>query len=93
MLRNKTLMLQGVSMINPQTINVSPDSIVERDTILHPNVNISGSSCIGHSCKIEQGALLKNCQIGDNVTIGPYSCLFDCTIASNMNMPPFSKNF
>lgn len=93
MRRNRVLMLQGVTMNNPQTISVSPESFIEKDTILGPSVNISNRSRIGHSCRIGQGAILKNCQIGDNVTIGPYSCLVDCTVAANTTLAPFSKNF
>ena len=66
MRRNRILMLQGVTMIMPETISVSPDSFVDKDTILDLGVYISGMSHIGQSCKIEQGAILKNCQIGDN---------------------------
>ena len=92
MRRNRTLMLQGVSMNNPQTISVSPKSFVDKDTTLSPGVNISDRCRIGASCSIGQGAILKNCQIGDNSIIGPYSCLVDCTVAPNSTLAPFSKN-
>jgi bifunctional UDP-N-acetylglucosamine pyrophosphorylase/glucosamine-1-phosphate N-acetyltransferase len=93
MRRNRTLMLQGVSMNNPETIMVSPDSSIDRDTDLAPSVNISDRCHIGHSCKIGQGSILQNCQIGENSIIGPYSYLVDYTIAPNTTLPPFSKNF
>ncbi len=91
--RNRMLMLQGVTMNNPETISVSPDSFVDIDTILNQNVNILGKNRIGKSCNIGQGSILKDCQIGNNVTIGPYSCLVDCTVAANMTLAPFSKNY
>ena len=91
--RNRMLMLQGVTMNNPETISVSPGSFVETDTILRPNVNISGTSKIGKSCDIGQGTILKDCQIDDNVSIGPYSYLIDCTVTANTTLPPFSKNY
>lgn len=92
MRRNRTLMLQGVTMNNPETICVSPESSIENDTILEPFVSISESSRIGRSCRIGQGAILKNCQIGENVNIGPYSCLSGFTAATGSTLPPFSKN-
>jgi bifunctional UDP-N-acetylglucosamine pyrophosphorylase / glucosamine-1-phosphate N-acetyltransferase len=91
MRRNRTLMLQGVTMHNPATISVSPESSVDRDTILGPGVNISEGCRIGHSCKIGQGVILKNCRLGDNAIIGPYSCLVDCTVAPNATLGPFSE--
>lgn len=90
--RNRMLMLEGVSMHNPETISVSPDSLITGDTLLGPGVNISNRTRIGHSCTISQGTILNNCQVGDNVSIGPYSYLFDCTISANTTLPPFSKN-
>ena len=92
MRRNRTLMLQGVSMNSPETIRVCSESSIDRDTLLDPLVSISHKSQIGQSCQIGQGAILKNCQIGDKVVIGPYSCLTDCTITAGTTLPPFSKN-
>jgi bifunctional UDP-N-acetylglucosamine pyrophosphorylase / glucosamine-1-phosphate N-acetyltransferase len=90
MRRNRLLMLQGVSMNLPETITIAPESLVGKDTILWPGVTISGESLIGQSCKIEQGAILKNCQIGDNSIIGPYSCLVNCKVPANAKLGPFS---
>lgn len=92
MRRNRALMLQGVSMINPETIRICPASNIAGDTLIDPLVSISNNSRIGQSCRIGQGAILENCQIGDNVVIGPYSCLSDCTVAAGTTLPPFSKN-
>ncbi len=93
MRRNRMLMLEGVSMNSPETISISPESFIGKDTILSQGVNISYECRIGQACTIGQGAILKNCQIGDNVTIGPYSYLADCTVASDTILAPFSKNF
>lgn len=91
MRRNRTLMLQGVTMNNPATISVSPDSSVDGDTILGPGVTISNGCRIGRSCTVGQGAILKNCHIGDNAIIGPYSYLVDDTVAANASLAPFSE--
>jgi bifunctional UDP-N-acetylglucosamine pyrophosphorylase/glucosamine-1-phosphate N-acetyltransferase len=92
MRQNRMLMLKGVSMHNPETISVSPDSSLGCDTLLGPSVNISNRTQIGNSCTIGQGTILHNCHIGDQVSIGPYSYLSDCTITDNTTLPPFSKN-
>ena len=90
--RNRELMLQGISMQNPETICVSPDSSIGLDSFLEPGVHISECSRIDHSCRIEQGAILKNCRVGDNVTIGPYSYLVDNTISPGTTVAPYSNN-
>lgn len=92
MRRNRSLMLQGITMNNPETISVSPDSSIENDTILDPGVQISEGCRLGKSCRIGQGSILKNCHVGDNATIGPYSYLVDSTVAAGTALSPFSKN-
>ncbi len=90
--RNRELMLQGVSMKNPETICVSPDSSIGLDSFLEPGVQISECSRIDHSCRLEQGVILKNCSVGDNVTIGPYSYLVGSTIPPGSTVAPFSNS-
>jgi bifunctional UDP-N-acetylglucosamine pyrophosphorylase/glucosamine-1-phosphate N-acetyltransferase len=91
MRRNRLLMLQGITMNNPETISVSPESSIGNDTILDPGVHISEGCRIGKSCRIGHGSILKNCHIGDKAIIGPYSCLVDSTVAGGTILSPFSK--
>ena len=90
--RNIDLMMQGVSMYQPESISVSPEVHIGRDTLLEPCVRITGSSRIGESCLIGQGAILENCRIGDHVVIGPYSLLSDTTVDAESVLAAFSRN-
>ncbi|OGR17846.1 MAG: glycosyl transferase family 2 [Desulfobacterales bacterium GWB2_56_26] len=90
--RNIDLMMQGVSMHQPESISVSPEVHIGRDTLLEPCVRITGSSRIGESCLIGQGAILENCRIGDHVVIGPYSLLSDTTVDAASVLAAFSRN-
>lgn len=89
--RNTELMLQGVTMHSPETITVSTASTVGRDTLLMAGVYILGESRIGRSCRIEPGAILNNCILGDNVEIGAYSILKDCDLPSKTVITPHSQ--
>jgi len=80
--RNRALMLEGVTIYSPETTQISYESSIGIDSTLSSCVEITGNSLIGKSCTIGQGAIIKNCIIGDNVTIGPYSCLTDTTLPS-----------
>jgi len=91
MRRNRELMLQGVTMLNPETIDISPGSTVGMDSFFEQGVKISEDSHLGQSCKIGQGAILKGCNIGDNVTIGPYSYLVNSTIEAGSTLEAYSK--
>lgn len=84
---NRELLLQGVSMYSPETIAVSLDSHIGQDSLLMAGVQITGKSHIGRQCRIGQGAILHNCILAENVCIGPYCCLDNCTIAAGTTIP------
>ncbi len=91
--RNTELMLQGVSMHSPETISVSVGATIGRDTLLMAGVQIHGLSRIGESCRLEPGAILHDCVLGDNVQVGAYSYLKVCTVPSDAVVAPLSRNF
>jgi len=78
--RNVDIMLQGITMYSPESISVSPDTDIGRDTILMAGVQLCGHSRIGENCILRQGAILTDCTLGDNVEIGPYAVLRNRTI-------------
>jgi bifunctional UDP-N-acetylglucosamine pyrophosphorylase/glucosamine-1-phosphate N-acetyltransferase len=88
--RNRELMLQGVSMQNPETTRIAPDSEIGSDCLLETAVQISGGSRIGSCCRIGQGAILENCRLGSGVQVGPYSYLNGQNLAADTVLPPFS---
>ncbi len=88
--RNHELMANGITMINPDTIQVAPESSIAKDVILHPGIEISGSSSIASGCHIQAGALLNNVTLGRNCRIGAYSCLADCDVPDNTSIAPHS---
>ncbi len=73
--RNTELMLSGVTMYGPESISIEPGITVGRDTIIHPNVRITGNSQIGIGCIIEPGVFLHDSSIGNNAIIGAGSTL------------------
>lgn len=88
--RNRSLMAEGITMINPDTIQVSPGSALDKDVTLHPGVEISGNSTISNGCVIQTGALLHNVNLGSLCTIGAYSCLKDCELPDSTTTTPHS---
>lgn len=88
--RNRDLMLQGVTMVHPDSTSVSPDSTIGLDTLLEPGVQISESSSIGNSCNIGQGTIIKNCRVGPGATIGAYSYLVDRAVEPGSTLDPYS---
>ena len=64
---------QGVTLIDPETNYFSYDTIIQKDVTIFPNV------FIGEGVKIDSGSSilpfchLENCQIRNNVSIGPFA--------------------
>lgn len=83
------LMDQGVTVVDPRTTYVHFGVEVGTDTIIHPLTVLEGRTRVGTGCILGPGAHLVDCeigdrvrvlhsmvensQIGDDVSIGPYS--------------------
>jgi bifunctional UDP-N-acetylglucosamine pyrophosphorylase/glucosamine-1-phosphate N-acetyltransferase len=86
--KNSALMADGVSLIDPETAFIQEEVLIGRDTVIHANVQISGSSIIGNNCTIGPDVVIHGCRIGDNVVINPFSNLSSCTIQNNEAVAP-----
>lgn len=76
----RALMLAGVTLVDPPTAYVEADVVVGEDTIIGPNVEITGTTVIGRGCRIHAGSRLTNATLADGVTILDHSIVVDSTI-------------
>lgn len=83
MRRNEELMLTGVTLIQPETVIIEKKVTIGCDTVIHPNVHLTGGTAIGSGCVIKPFCILHDCSVGDNVKIGPYSFIEHRVIADN----------
>ncbi|ADH85623.1 Glucosamine-1-phosphate N-acetyltransferase [Desulfurivibrio alkaliphilus AHT 2] len=72
MRRNQELMLAGVTMYRPETIQVAPGVEIGQDTIIHPQVTISGKSRIGAGCTINSFNLLHDSELPAGTEVPPF---------------------
>jgi len=89
--RNLQLMTEGVTLLNPATIAVAKTVTIGRDTVIHPQVHISGVTTIGSGCRIGPGAVLYNCRMGNSVKVGPLVYLKDIDLADHQVIDPPSS--
>ncbi|MEW6291501.1 MAG: NTP transferase domain-containing protein [Thermodesulfobacteriota bacterium] len=87
----RRLMDQGVTCILPETISISGEVKIGRDTIISPNVSISGMTTIGDNCRVAPFSCLVDCQLGDYVSIGEFSYLNGITVVDNDSIYPHSS--
>ena len=62
---NHRLMLSGVSVEDPDTIYISPDTVIGKDTVIKPNTTILGDCVIGEGNIIGPGSFLKHVKVGN----------------------------
>jgi bifunctional UDP-N-acetylglucosamine pyrophosphorylase / glucosamine-1-phosphate N-acetyltransferase len=87
---NRELMLAGVTLVDPSAVYVGAGVAIGNDTLLHPNVHISGRTEIGSGCTIEPGAVIRDCRIGNRVSIKAGSVLTDSIIHDEVSVGPMA---
>lgn len=86
---NKKHMLNGVTIIDPNTTYIDCDVEIEKDTIIHPNVTIQGNSYIQEGVEILSNSFIKNSKIHKGVLIDS-SKIVDSEIKENSVIGPMS---
>jgi len=87
---NRKWMLEGVTMLDPETIFVGNEVLLGRDVVLYPNVRIEGRTRIGEACVIYPGSRIVNSVIADNVTVKDCSVIEESDIAVGAVVGPFA---
>jgi len=89
--KNEALMRSGVTIIDPHSTFIDNDVEIGNDTIIYPGTMIAGQTSIGSGCEIGPGthitsstignnviienSRIKEAQVGDECTIGPFAYL------------------
>lgn len=83
---NEKHMINGVTIVDPETTYISADTEIGQDTIIYPSTYIEGENKIGSNCKIGPVAHLRGgVEIGDYCKIGNFVEVKKAKIASHTN--------
>ena len=83
-------MLEGATLIAPETVFLSADSIIGSDVVIEPNVVIGQGVSIGSGSTIHSFCHIENAQIGERVELGPYARIRPGTqLAQNVKIGNF----
>lgn len=85
------LMESGVTILEPARTLIEPGVRVGLDTVIHPDVSLLGQTEVGPGCVLHQGAWLRNCHLGANVTVQPYSVLDRAEVGDGCRVGPFAR--
>lgn len=85
------LLLAGVMLNDPSRFDLRGELIHGRDVVIDTNVIIEGRVVLGDRVRIESGCVLKNCVIGNDSVISPYSVIEDSEMGVGCTVGPFSR--
>lgn len=80
-------MVEGVTIVDPDSTWISEDTEIGQDTIIYPATYIEGKNKIGKGCKIGPCAHLRGgVEVCDNVKVGNFVEVKKAKISSNTNV-------
>lgn len=82
------LMLNGVTLIDPQSTFVDVGVDVAPDTTLLPGVSLSGTTTIGSGSRVGPYAIVSDTRIGERCEIGP-SVIDGATLGNDVRVGPY----
>ncbi len=93
-MRHKILhehMINGVTIVDPETTFIDDGISIGRDTVIYPMVSIEGESALGSHCNIYSFSRINDCIIGDRVTILSNTVIEESRVDSGAKIGPFSR--
>lgn len=86
---NHNLMLQGVTIVDPEHTYIASDVTIGSDTIVHPGVVLEGTCQIGANCVIGPNTHCSDVVIGDQCEVRQ-SVLTEATVGANVQVGPYA---
>lgn len=69
--RNRQLMVDGVTILDPATTYIAPEVSIGADTVVHPQVQILGRSRVGEGAVISSCSVLTDCTVAAAGVVPP----------------------
>lgn len=88
---SRALMLRGVTILDPERIDIRGKVTAGRDVMIDVNVILEGEVEMGEGCTIGAGCLLRNAKLGSHVEVKPYSVIDDSKIGDHCIIGPFAR--
>ncbi len=86
---NEHWMVEGVTMIDPDSIFIDASVELGHDTVVYPNTMLLGQSKVGNGCTLGPGAMIQDSVIGDGCKVIA-SFLEGSTLEESVEIGPFS---
>jgi bifunctional UDP-N-acetylglucosamine pyrophosphorylase / glucosamine-1-phosphate N-acetyltransferase len=85
------LLRQGVTLVDPERIDVRGTVTVGRDVCIEPNVLLEGRVHLGDRVRIGAGCMIRDAEIGADTVLEPYCVVNQAVIGAACNVGPFAR--
>lgn len=85
------LMVNGVTIYDPENTYIEHDVAIGKDSIVYPNSFIMNGTKIGSRCTIWNGTIIKDSKINDGVEVKPYSIIEQSIIGRDAIIGPYAR--
>jgi bifunctional UDP-N-acetylglucosamine pyrophosphorylase / glucosamine-1-phosphate N-acetyltransferase len=85
------LLSDGVLIEDPERLDIRGDLICGKNVKIDLNVIIEGTVKLANGVSIGANCILRNCSIGKDSTINPYSLVEQSSVGENTFIGPFSR--
>ncbi len=79
----------GVTFLNPETVEVGPKVKIGKDTVIEGNVHLLGPTILGEDCKVESGSVIQSSQLGAGIMVRS-SRIMDSDLGDGCDAGPFA---
>jgi bifunctional UDP-N-acetylglucosamine pyrophosphorylase/glucosamine-1-phosphate N-acetyltransferase len=89
--RRRDLMLAGVQMVRPETVDIRGELHCGQDVVVDKGVIFVGDNELGNDVHIGAFSILKNCQLASGTVVEPHSMLEGVMTTGACNIGPFAR--
>jgi bifunctional UDP-N-acetylglucosamine pyrophosphorylase/glucosamine-1-phosphate N-acetyltransferase len=87
----ENLMRAGVTILDPNRVDIRGELKHGTDVSLDVGVIIEGRVVLGDNVEVSAGCVLKDCEIGAGTVVKPYSVIDSAVIGANAQIGPFAR--
>ncbi len=87
----RQLMLDGVTIENPETVTIDCHVRIGMDTVVEPFARLLGRTVVGENCRIGAGAIIHDSELADEVLIAPLTIVGHSRLDRGVHAGPFAR--
>src|SRR3989338_4880321 len=84
-------MARGVTFVDPTQVYLDASVTIGLDTVIYPQVYLHGKTTVGRQCRIENGAVLRDAVLADQVHVKSYSIIEETRVGKEAKIGPFAR--